>query len=484
MTTVTDTSPPAVRFAKRQTRGLILGLSTARVLSAGAALAVLVAGLLIAGIVGALVSCVVWGPLTGGAILLWRGRPAVEWAPVAGQWAIREATGQTRYRARYLTPRPAGTMALPGDAAALRFHNDPVTGATMIHDPHRQTLTAVLTVDHPAYVLLGSDQQRDRVAAWGRVLAGLAQSGICSAVQVLESTIADDGSELVDWYETNGVGAGNWAADQYRRLLAGATRGASTHRTTLSLAVDMRRASKAIRDAGRGITGAARILGQDMTALEYSLRSADLRPRRWLDEPDLAALIRSTYDPAVTTDPHACGIAASLAQAGPTAIDEHWDSIRHDHGWSAVLWISEWPRIAVPAHFLHSIIFTPGVRKTLCILARPLGTAEALRQIRREKTEMISDASQKAKIGQIADLADAQELDDVNAREQALISGHADMVFTGLITVTAPTRTELTTAVSQVERAASLAVCETRLLLGQQAQAFTIAALPLARGIW
>ncbi len=72
-----------------------------------------------------------------------------------------------------------------------------------------------------------------------------------------------------------------------------------------------------------------------------------------------------------------------------------------------MLWISEWPRIEVPAHFLHSIVFAPGIRKTLCLIARPLSTAEALRQIRREKTEMISDAAQKAKIGQIADLADA-----------------------------------------------------------------------------
>ena len=50
-------------------------------------------------------------------------------------------------------------------------------------------------------------------------------------------------------------------------------------------------------------------------------------------------------------------------------------------------------------------------------MARPKSTADALRQIRREKTEMIADAHQKAKVGQIADLSDAQEYDDVVARE-------------------------------------------------------------------
>ncbi len=97
---------------------------------------------------------------------------------------------------------------------------------------------------------------------------------------------------------------------------------------------------------------------------------------------------------------------------------------------------------------------------------------------------MISDSAQKAKIGQIADLSDTQEFADVAAREQALISGHADTVFAGFITVSAPTRPALAAAVSQVERAASLAVCETRLLHGQQAQAFAVAALPLARSVF
>ena len=271
---------------------------------------------------------------------------------------------------------------------------------------------------------------------------------------------------------------------QYRRLLAQSTAGATTHHSTITIALDLRRAARPIRDAGRGIKGATRILRQDMTSLEVSLRAADLRIDRWLGEADLAGMIRHAYDPDLTEEFAPGDAGANLTHAGPTAIDEHWDCLRHDTGWSAVLWISDWPRIEVPAHFLHSLIFAPGVRKTLCLIARPLGAAEALRQIRREKTEMISDAAQKAKIGQIADLSDAQEFADVTARERALISGHADLVFAGFVTVTAPTRPDLQTAVSQVERAAALAVCETRLLHGQQAQAFTVAALPLARSVF
>jgi hypothetical protein len=148
-----------------------------------------------------------------------------------------------------------------------------------------------------------------------------------------------------------------------------------------------------------------------------------------------------------------------------------------------VLWISEWPRIDVAPHFLHPLVFAAGVRKALSIVAKPLSTAEALRDIRKQKVEYLTDAEQKANAGRIADLSDAQEFQDVQDRERALISGHADYQFSGFLTVTAPDLDSLTAAVATIERAATQAGCETRILYGQQAQAFTVAALPLGRGV-
>jgi hypothetical protein len=104
-----------------------------------------------------------------------------------------------------------------------------------------------------------------------------------------------------------------------------------------------------------------------------------------------------------------------------------------------------------------------------------------MREIRKEKVEYVTDAAQKAKIGQIADLSDAQEYHDVIDRERALIAGHADLKFSGFIAVTALTKDRLDAAVSQIERAATQCGCETRVLYGQQSQAFTVAALPLGR---
>ena len=60
-----------------------------------------------------------------------------------------------------------------------------------------------------------------------------------------------------------------------------------------------------------------------------------------------------------------------------------------------------------------------------------------MRQIRKEKTEAVTDSAQRAKIGQIQDLSDHQQYEDVLTREQALVAGHADVEFSGFVTVTA-----------------------------------------------
>ncbi len=476
-----EATPPRVRFGMRPNSGLLLGLSATRLAAVGASAMLIVVGLVAAGGLALLATGVVWLPLAASAFVTYRGRPVIEWAPIVSHWGLRRLCGQTRYRARLLQPRPAGTMALPGDAAALRFFTDPVSGACMVHDPHRHTLSAVMRVAHPAYILLSPAQQHARVISWGRVLAGLAHSGTCAAIQVLESTITDTGEATKAWFEANRSQEGSWAQDQYRQLLTQIGAGTSTHRSTITLSLDMRRAGRAIRDAGRGITGAAQVLRGDMTALEFGLRDAELRMEGWLDEDDLAGVVRNAYDPAPPTREGFEAVSRSLGRAGPTAVDEHWDCLRHDSGWSAVLWVAEWPRVEVPAHFLHGLVFVPDVRRSICLIARPLGGAEAVRQIRREKTEMLTDAATKARIGQIADLSDARHMADLDAREQALICGHADIVFSGFLTVTAPSRAQLVSALSQVERAAVAAGCETQVVYGAQAQAFVTAALPLGR---
>ena len=106
-----------------------------------------------------------------------------------------------------------------------------------------------------------------------------------------------------------------------------------------------------------------------------------------------------------------------------------WSSVRSDSAHHCVLWISEWPRSLVYPGFLARVLLSSGVRRTFTLLYTPMRVLRT----------------------------------------------------TGLIAVSARDPDELERAVAGIEQAAIQASCETRRLWGQQAQAFSAAALPRCR---
>jgi hypothetical protein len=482
MTTSTNTAA-TTRFGARQRKGMLLGFTGPRLACIGVAVLVETISLFLAGLTGAVLTAPFVVAVLASAFVQVGGRSAIEWAPVAGHWTVRRARRQDIYGVRPTRPRPAGTLALPGDAAALRVHTDTETGAAMVHDPHRHTLTVTCLVTHPAFVLLGDEDQQRRVNGWGRALALLARSGHTAAVQVLEATIPDSGTAVRDWWTAQGVHEDSWPTRTYAEFVATAAPTSARHRTTVSISLDMHKAHRAITQAGRGLAGAAAVLRQDMGVVDAALRSAELQPLGWLAPADLGQLIRTAYDPfgAMATD--GTGLGSDLATAGPVGIQEHWSWFRSDRGATAVLWVSEWPRSSAYPNFLHPLLLKSSARKSFTLLAHPVPPAEARRDIRRQKVEYLTDADQKARIGQVADVSDAQEYQDILQREQEITVGHADMRFAGLVAVTTADKASLDAAVAEIEQDAIQGECELRLLVGQQTQAFTAAALPLARGL-
>lgn len=464
-------------------RGVLLGLSASQLATVAGAVATVVVCLYVGGAAALAWASPLWGGLLTAAWLPLAGRTAIQWAPVAVVWVWRTLTRQTVYRRRILTPRPEGTLALPGDACALRHYTDPVSGAVMIHDPHRQLLVAVAQVSHHAFVLADPGEQQRRVQGWGRVLSGAARSGRVARVQVLQRTLPGSATGLTAWWAEHGRDDGSWVAATYRDLIARAGPAAQRHVTTISIALDMSAAARGIRTAGGGLGGAATVLRQEMNALAAALAAADLAPVSWLTPARLAVTLRAAYDPQVAAALERSELGGDLAAAGPVAVTETWDGLRSDSAWHATLWIAEWPATAVHPGFLAPMLLGSGATRTFSLICHPVRTDVAARDLRRKKTEYLSDAAQRARIGQVEDPRATVEYHDVLQREADLSDGHALLRYAGLITVTADTRDDLDAAVAEIEQAAVQAGCETRRLVGQQAQAFTAAALPLCRGL-
>jgi hypothetical protein len=471
-----------VKFSRLSKRGIILGLSLSQLVVLGIGALTLLVALYTAGGAGLVIAMPV---LVTCAVLAWGsvgGRRIVAWLPITAVWVWRTATGQREFRRRITRPRPAGILALPGDAASLRQWHDEETGAVMIHDPHAATLTAIIGVTHPAFTLLDPAEQQRRVTGWGRVLATTCRSGRIASVQVLERTLPDLGRGLANWWNSYGTHDDTWASKTYAELIDQAGPAGERHATTISIALDMKAASRAIRAAGNGIRGTAAVLRQEMTTLTAALRAADLTPGDWLTPGDLALILRTAYDPGVATALERQGsLGRDLATAGPVAINESWGSLRSDSAHHAVLWISEWPRSQVYPGFLAPLVHTTGVRRAISLHYNPIRTDLAARDLRRKKTEHISDAAQRRRIGQIEDAQQTAEYADVLQQEADLTTGHGLLRLTGLLTLSAGDADELERVVAAVEQAAIQASCETRRLWGKQAQSLTAAALPLCR---
>ena len=97
-----------------------------------------------------------------------------------------------------------------------------------------------------------------------------------------------------------------------------------------------------------------------------------------------------------------------------------------------MLWISEWPRSQVFPGFLSPLVLSNGVLRTFALHYIPVRSDHAARDIRRKKTELISDAHQRRRIGQIEDAAATAEYDDVLQQEADLTAGHGVLRAIGL----------------------------------------------------
>jgi hypothetical protein len=480
----TEAGLTPVKFSRLSKRGVLLGLSGLQLVVVGLGAVVLVfslylgGGIILAYTAPVLILC---------AALAWvgiGGRKLVEWLPILLRWAWRSSGGQLVYRRRVLKPRPAGVLALPGDAASLRQWVDAETGTVMVHDPHAATLTALVSVTHPAFVLLDPIEQERRVTSWSRVLATACRSGRIASMQMMERTLPDSGKGLAEWWHRHGQQDGSWAATTYGELIDRAGPAGERHASTVSIALDMKTAGRAVRAAGGGMRGAAAVLRQEMTTITAALRAADLAPSTWLEPGDLAVILRSAYDPqvAATLERHG-DLGRDLATAGPVALTETWSHLRSDSAHHCVLWISEWPRSLVYPGFLSSVLLSSGVRRTFTLLYTPMRADHAARDIRKRKTEHVSDTAQRQRMGQIEDAQQDAEYHDVLRQEADLTAGHGVLRATGFITVSAATPDEMEQSVAAIEQAAIQASCETRRLWGQQAQAFATAALPLCRSV-
>jgi hypothetical protein len=406
--------------------------------------------------------------------------PVYRWLVLRGLHVWRSLLGRQSYRARVLEPRQHGRLKLPGEAGTMRILTS-ASGLGIVHDPRRRRLVAVARIEGPAHLLQNADEQDRRVAAYGRLIAGLCQGNRIARAQILERTLPDPADELGQWAKTRKLDRQTPAGAIYTDLLEQAAPTAAKHETLFSFAVNLDAVSREVRKNGGGLIGATAVLDSEARAFQTSLANAGVAGA-WLSAGDLASSLRTAFDPAATRTV-AKPQELDAADSGPLAVDAGWDLLRTDSSLHRVYVVTEWPRIRATPSFLSPLLLKPGIRRTFTLVLEPIPMAKALRDARRHQVERVSDRTTRSRIGQLETEEDRQLDADVAQRERDLAAGHGDVRWLGLLVVSADTDDALDDACMEIEIAATQALLDLRRLAGQQLEGFIAAALPFGVGL-
>jgi hypothetical protein len=501
------------RFSPLERRGVIAGWRGGQIASVAVSLVLAVVDLRSRPTVGG-IALALAGVGVGVAVAFWPvfGRTGEQWFPLVVRWAWAGSSGSRRQLASGPRSGHRATVDLEGpDPEAARVVPSPrrrgmggaravfdglsLIGAPvgddefpapvmgMVIDGPARTATAVLAVRGHSFALLGPRDQDSRIAAWARVLSAMAREGSdVHRIQWIETCLPDDGSAVRQhWAEHAVVGAESRPARSYRSLVDESAPVTRRHRVLLALSIHTSRSSRSIRASGGGKTGMAAVLAREVLSFERALVGADVTVDGVLGPVALARVMAEASARMGRVVTRADEPDGARHWPWPMAVEPEWDAVRTDATWHATYWIAEWPQVDVTPDFLGPLLFSP-LRRSITLIMEPVSPSRAARQVAQARTADLADGELRRRGGFLVTARHTREKESVEDRDSELADGHAQFRFSGYVTVTTDTRSELTRACAAVEQAAGQARVELRLLYGEQDVAF-VCSLPLGRGL-
>lgn len=418
------------------------------------------------------------------------GHPTWEWVPLLAGWSwARWRRGRQWVAPLPLWPTGDAAAPMPPCLAGLDIVGiDWRAGSTLgaIRDRHRHTLTAVVPVSGPQFVVAPRPEQERLLAGWGDLLGQYAvERGVVTHLSWSDLAQPSGLGDHLAWIDSAGRGTPNpVAVDSYRQLLELGATSAINHQVVVSITVARDRLARHHSRTNRGDEPLQRALITAVEALLRGLQSADLAAGDPHDPPGLQRLIRTRIDPLdARPRPRHGRLVDRLAHlrsstAGPMAVEGDWRHLRVDGAYHRTWWVGTWPRMAVPPSWLEPFLSGGGVTRSMTVYFRPVSTFQSRRRIERDLVKLESDAATKQDKGRRVDARHRRATQALLDREEELVAGYPEMGYVGLVCVSARTLEELDEHAEIVEQLAREAGMDLRLLDARQDLAWA-ASLPL-----
>ena len=320
-----------------------------------------------------------------------------------------------------------------------------------IRDRHRRTLTAVVPVAGPQFVVEPRAEQERLLAGWGDLLGQYAvERGVVSHLSWSDLAQPSGMGDHIAWLGSDDRGTPNeGAARSYGELLDVGRASAINHEAVVTITVVRDRLSRRHTEKGDADTQLHRALVSSVEALLRGLRSAELIASDPLDPGALQRLIRARIDPVAARPRPRTGrlvdrlAAVRASTAGPLALEVDWRHVRVDGAFHRTWWVGTWPRLPVPPAWLEPFLAGGGVTRSMTVYFQPVSTYQSRRRIERDLVKLESDAITKEEKGRRIDARHRRATQALLDREEELVAGYPEMGYAGLVTVSAPTLDDL-----------------------------------------
>jgi hypothetical protein len=494
------------RFGPLERRGLIGPLRLSQFLTlAGGLVAVVVVLDAAPSPGGVLVCCVLLLGAGAAATLPLSGATLVQWLPVLSRFLARRARGARRQlsdaplrgtvlpaavvaRAKQGTTKTGsrGTtpIALPRTLRGVALEELPYRNRSVgfVSDHGGRLLTTLLACQVSGFSLLDPPAQEQRLAHWGVILSSCAGTPV-RRLQWLERTAPAEGDELAGWLHAERdpeLGAdGSPLLESYLGLIDAAAPVIHAHEVLLAVQLDATRVR-----GDRELVHAQ--LVEQTERVARGLEGTGVKVLGALSADQLASTWRTAFDPyarpALASLRAAGGAAPRASDAAPLTTGEAWDHYRCDAAMHATYWISGWPRADVTPTFMGALLAPSETVRSVAVTFEPIAPERSTREVEAAITRDTADRELRRRFGQTETARQRQGHESALRREAELAAGHAEVRFSGYVTVSGRTEDELRRACQEVLQHGALARIELRRLYGRQAQAFTFT-LPLARGL-
>jgi hypothetical protein len=345
-----------------------------------------------------------------------------------------------------------------------------------VRDRQCHTLTAIVPVSGPQFVVEPRSEQERLLTGWGDVLGQFAvERGVVTHLAWSDLARPSGMHQHRSWIAAGPRGDEHRSARaSYRELLDVVTASAVSHDVLVSITVAKER-------LGRQRTGGVspdehlgRALSSATEALLRGLRSAGLIADAPLDARGIQRTLRERVDPVAPTNmARVGGLAERLAlvrtsTAGPVATHTEWSYLRTDGAFHRTWWIGTWPRLAQPPSWMEPFLAAGGITRTMTVVLVPVATHQSRRRIERDLVKLESDAATKEDKGRRVDARHRRATQALLDREEELVAGFPEVAYAGLVTVSAGSLEELDEHGEIVEQLARENGMDLRLLDARQ----------------